>query len=75
MNAKRLMMALLAALLISGLATFWLSRRLAKAAHVEPAKTQLIVAANQTLEAGQLLKPPIRVVGVSTNRRLSGFSN
>jgi len=57
MKAKRLMMALLAALLISGLSTFWLSRRLAKAAHVEPAKKQLLVAANQTLEAGQLLKP------------------
>lgn len=57
MNAKRLMIALLAALLISGLSTFWLSRRLAKAAHVEPAKKQLMVAANQTLEAGQLLKP------------------
>ena len=37
MNAKRLMMALLAALLISGLSTFWLSRRLAKAAHVAAA--------------------------------------
>jgi pilus assembly protein CpaB len=57
MNAKRLMMALLAALLISGLSTFWLSRRLARAAHVEPPKKQLMVAANETVEAGQLLKP------------------
>ena len=32
MNAKRLMMALLAALLISALFTFWLSRRLARVA-------------------------------------------
>ena len=57
MNAKRLMMALLAALLISGLSTFWLSRRLARAAHVEAPKKLLMVAANQTLEAGELLKP------------------
>jgi pilus assembly protein CpaB len=57
MNAKRLMMALLAALLISGLSTYWLSRRLAKAAHVGPPQKQLMVAANQTLEAGELLKP------------------
>src|SRR6202044_2968089 len=57
MNAKRLMMALLAALLISGLSTFWLSRRLAKAAHVGAPQKQVMVAANQTLEAGELLKP------------------
>jgi pilus assembly protein CpaB len=57
MNAKRLMMALLAALLISGLSTFWLSRRLAKGAHVATAPKQLMVAANQALEAGELLKP------------------
>ena len=37
MNAKRLTMALLVSLLISGLFTFWLSRRLAKAAHVAAA--------------------------------------
>ena len=41
MNAKRLMMALLVALLISGLLTFWLSRRLAKAAHVAAPQKQL----------------------------------
>ena len=35
MKAKRLMMALLVALLVSGLFTFWLSRRLGNAAHVE----------------------------------------
>jgi pilus assembly protein CpaB len=57
MNAKRLMMALLVALLISGLSTFWLSRRLAKAAHVATPEKKLMVAANQTLEAGELLKP------------------
>jgi len=67
MNAKRLMMALLAALLISALFTFWLSRRLARAAHVAPAQKQLMVAANQTLEAGELLKPgSLRLVEVPT---------
>ena len=57
MNAKRLMMALLAALLISGLSTFWLSRRLARASHAGTPQKQLIVAAKQPLEAGDLLKP------------------
>ena len=57
MKAKRLMMALLTALLISALFTFWLSRRLAQTAHVAVAQKQFMVAANQTLEAGELLKP------------------
>lgn len=56
MNPKRLMMALFVALLISGLSTFWVSRRLAKPAHVAAPQKQLIVAAKQTLEAGELLK-------------------
>jgi pilus assembly protein CpaB len=67
MNAKRLMMALLAALLISALFTFWLSRRLARVAHVAPAQKQLMVAANQTLEAGELMKPgSLRLVEAPT---------
>ena len=53
MNAKRLTMALLVSLLISGLFTFWLSRRVAKAAHVAAPQKQLVVAAQQTLEAGR----------------------
>jgi pilus assembly protein CpaB len=57
MKAKRLMMALLAALLISGISTFWLSRRLARAAHPATPPKQLMVAANKTMEAGELLKP------------------
>jgi pilus assembly protein CpaB len=55
MNPKRLMTALLVALLISGLSTFWLSRRISKATPVAPQK-QLVVAAKQPLEAGELLK-------------------
>ncbi len=57
MNAKRLTMALLVSLLISGLFTFWLSRRVAKAAHVVAPQKQMVVGAKETLEAGQLLKP------------------
>jgi pilus assembly protein CpaB len=56
MNAKRLTTALVIALLLSGLFTFYLSRRVASAAHVEPPRKQLYVAAGKSLEAGQLLK-------------------
>src|ERR1700722_910689 len=56
MNAKRLMMALLAALLISTLFTFWLSRRLARTSRAVAPHKQFMVAANQTLKAGELLK-------------------
>jgi len=56
MNAKRLTMALLVSLLISGLFTFWLSRRV-KATHVAAPQKRMIVGAKETLEAGQLLKP------------------
>jgi pilus assembly protein CpaB len=57
MNAKRLTIALLVSLSISGLFTFWLSRRVTKVAHVAAPQKQLIVGAKETLEAGQLLKP------------------
>ena len=56
MKAKRLLMALLLAVLVSGLFTFWLSRRLAKAARVEAPKKQLYVASGKTLDAGEQLK-------------------
>jgi pilus assembly protein CpaB len=57
MKAKRLLMALLFAVLVSGLFTFWLSRRLAKATHVETPKKQLYVASAKALDAGEQLKP------------------
>lgn len=57
MNAKRLSTALLIALLVSGLFTFWLSKRIAQGAHVEAPRKQLFVAAGTNLEAGELLKP------------------
>jgi pilus assembly protein CpaB len=57
MKAKRLTIALLVSLLISGLFTFWLSRRMAKPAHVAMRQKLMIVSAKETLQAGQLLKP------------------
>jgi pilus assembly protein CpaB len=57
MKAKRLLTALVLALLVSGLFTFWLSRRVAKTARVEAPRKQLFVAAGKALGAGELLKP------------------
>jgi pilus assembly protein CpaB len=57
MNAKRLTLALLLSLLVSGLFTFWLSRRVAKASHLTAPQKRMVVGAKDTLEAGQLLKP------------------
>jgi pilus assembly protein CpaB len=57
MKAKRLLTALLFAVLVSGLFTFWLSRRVAKAARVDAPKKQLYVAAGKALDAGEMLKP------------------
>src|SRR5580700_181365 len=57
MKATRLLTALVIALLISGLFTFWLSRRMTKGTRVSVPQRQLYVAAGQPLEAGELLKP------------------
>jgi pilus assembly protein CpaB len=57
MKAKRLLIALLAALTISGLFTFWLSRRVAKASHVPAPRKEQYVAAARALESGEQLKP------------------
>jgi pilus assembly protein CpaB len=57
MKAKRLLMALLFALLISGLFTFWLSGRVASANHAPAPQKQLYVAAGKALDAGEQLKP------------------
>jgi len=54
---KRLVTALLIALLISGLFTFWLSTRVSRAAHVTRPQKQLYVAAGKSLDAGETLKP------------------
>src|ERR1700728_1763176 len=57
MKAKRLLTALLFAVMVSGLFTFWLSRRVAKADHVVAPQKQLYVATDKVLDAGELLKP------------------
>lgn len=57
MKIKRLVMALLIALLISGLFTYWLSTRVSGAAHVTRPKKQMYVAAGKALDAGETLKP------------------
>jgi pilus assembly protein CpaB len=57
LNAKRLTMALVIALVISGLFTYWLSRRVAKASHAAAPQKRLYVTAGKTLEAGEVLKP------------------
>jgi pilus assembly protein CpaB len=57
MKAKRLMMALMVALLVSGVFTFWLSRRMSKAAHFTAPTKQWVVAPQQAIEAGDQLKP------------------
>jgi pilus assembly protein CpaB len=74
MRAKRLLTALLFAVLISALFTFWLSRRVAKATRViVPQKQQLYVAAAKTLDAGELLKPAsLQLVEWPAARPLTG---
>jgi pilus assembly protein CpaB len=58
MKARRLLVALLVALVVSGLFTFWLSRRVGKGTHVNlPQEKRQYVAAKAPLEAGELLKP------------------
>ena len=57
MKAKRLLIALLLAVLVSGVFTFWLSRRVAKAARVDVPQKQRYVTAGKALDAGEVLKP------------------
>jgi pilus assembly protein CpaB len=54
--AKRLTISLVIALTVSGLFTFWLSRRVSKPAPQNPLKSRY-VAAGRSLEAGEMLKP------------------
>ena len=57
MNARRLITALIVALLVSGLFTFWLSRRVAKANHAALPSKRLYVATSKALDASEVLKP------------------
>jgi pilus assembly protein CpaB len=57
MKVGRLLIALAIALALSGLLTFWLSRRLGAAARVVVPQKQRYVAVSRALEAGQVLRP------------------
>jgi pilus assembly protein CpaB len=73
MKAKRLLTALLIALTVSGLFTFWLSRRVAKGARVVVPQKQRYVAASEALEAGEFLKPAsLQMVDWPVSSPLSG---
>ena len=56
MTTKRLVAALVIALIVSGLFTYFLSRHLAKAARVNTPQSKYYVAAATALEAGETLK-------------------
>lgn len=57
MNAKRLSIALILALLTSGMFTLWLSKKITKAGRVPQPQHRLYVAAAKPLDAGQQLRP------------------
>ena len=73
MTAKRLTTALIFALIISGLFTFLLSKRVAKASRVSAPQKQLYVSTSTTLEAGDVLKPGmLEMVEWSSSTPLAG---
>jgi pilus assembly protein CpaB len=58
MNPRRLLVALLAALLLSGAVTYFLTRRInGRAARTAAQATHKYVAASRALQAGEVLKP------------------
>jgi pilus assembly protein CpaB len=56
MKAKRLLLALLLALAVSGLFTLWISRRMSKQAKGNVAPQRMYVAASKALRAGETLE-------------------
>jgi pilus assembly protein CpaB len=56
MLSKRLLAALLIALIVSGLFTWFLSRRVARATHVDTPQKQFYVATKEALDGGETLK-------------------
>ena len=57
MNGRRVLSAFLTALLVSGLFTLWLSKRLAKAAPHAAEPVRQLVVATKDLQAGETLSP------------------
>ena len=55
MNSRRVLLALLIALLLSGAVTFFISRKLSSSSNTHP-KVQRYVAASRSLDAGEVLK-------------------
>ena len=55
MNSRRVLLALLIALLLSGAVTFFISRKLSSSSNTHP-NVQRYVAAGRPLEAGEVLK-------------------
>jgi pilus assembly protein CpaB len=54
--ARRMMLALVVALVISGLFTFWLSRRVGRTRTVAPPQNQQYVAAARSLDPGETIR-------------------
>ncbi|MGA7525395.1 MAG: Flp pilus assembly protein CpaB [Acidobacteriaceae bacterium] len=54
--ARRMMLALVVALVISGLFTFWLSRRVGRTPKVAPPQNQEYVAAARSLDPGEIVR-------------------
>ncbi len=54
--ARRMMLALVVALVISGLFTFWLSRRVGRSRTVAPPQNQQYVAAARALDPGETIR-------------------
>lgn len=73
MTTKRVATALVIALLVSGLFTYLLSRRVTTTAHANAPKKTLYVAAGRELEAGELLKPEnLQLIEWNASTPLSG---
>lgn len=73
MKAKRLLGALLIALTVSGLFTFWLSRRVNTAVRVKVPQKYMYVASGKPIDAGELLKSgSLRLVEWPASSPLTG---
>ncbi len=57
MIARRLLPALMIALLLSGILTFWLSRRLARPATAAKVPSRYVVAITKNMQAGEQVQP------------------
>ena len=73
MKAKRMLRALLVALAVSGLFTFWLSRRVNTTVRVKVPQKHMYVASGKPIDAGELLKPgSLRLVEWPASSPLTG---